>query len=179
VEPPDGDPLRLVAPEEILVAGTGLPFLSEARNRRFVTLDADDPAGRDVFRRLALSADVIITTEAPERMEAMGCGYPSLREERPGIVLPLPLHIRSVRTRCRPPLADSDILCQALSGAPYIVGEPEREGVPPLPHEAPTRLGNWHGDSSRGCGSLRVLAALHFRAETGKGQAVDLSGPSR
>jgi len=29
VEPPAGDPLRLVAPEEILVAGTGLPFLSE------------------------------------------------------------------------------------------------------------------------------------------------------
>src|SRR5512140_611713 len=80
VEPPDGDPLRLVAPEDIRVAGTGLPFLSEARNRRFVTLDADVPAGRDLFRRLALTADVILTTETPERMEAMGCDYPSLRE---------------------------------------------------------------------------------------------------
>ena len=56
VEPPDGDPLRLVAPEGIMVAGTGLPFHSEARIRRFVTLDADDPDGRDVFRRLALSS---------------------------------------------------------------------------------------------------------------------------
>ena len=177
VEPPDGDPLRLVAPEEIRVAGTGLPFLSEARNRRFVTLDADDPAGRVVFRRLALSADVIITTEPPERMEAMGCDYPSLREERPGIVyLSLSTYGAFGPDAVRP-VRDSDILCQALSGAPYIVGEPEREGVPPRPHEAPTRLGNWHGSFIQGLwGAYGVLAALHFRAETGKGQAVDLSG---
>ena len=177
VEPPDGDPLRLVAPEEILVAGTGLPFLSEARNRRFVTLDADDSAGRDVFRRLALSADVIITTEPPERMEAMGCDYPSLREERPGIVYLSLSTYGAFGPDASRPVRDSDILCQALSGAPYIVGEPEREGGAPLPHQAPTRLGNWHGAFVQGLwGAYGVLAALHFRAETGKGQAVDLSG---
>ncbi len=177
VEPPDGDPLRLVAPEEILVAGTGLPFLSEARNRRFVTLDADATAGRDVFRRLALSADVIITTEPPERMEAMGCDYLSLREECPGLVYLSLSTYGAFGPDASRPVRDSDILCQALSGAPYIVGEPEAGDGAPLPHQAPTRLGNWHGAFIQGLwGAYGVLAALHFRAETGKGQAVDLSG---
>ena len=177
VEPPSGDPLRLVVPEEIVVAGTGLPFLSEARNRRFVTLATGDPAGRAVFRRLALSADVILTTEPPEQMEAMGCDYPSLREERPGIVYLSLSTYGSFGPDAARPARDSDILCQALSGGPYIVGEPVREGAAPLPHEAPTRLGNWHGWFVQGLwGAYGVLAALHFRAETGKGQAVDMAG---
>jgi len=176
VEPPDGDPLRLVAPEEILVAGTGLPFLSEARNRRFVTLDADDAAGRDVFRRLALSADVIITTEPPERMEAMGCDYPSLRGERPGIVyLSLSTYGAFGPDAVRP-LRDSDILCQALSGAPYIVGSRNGRVFRPCRTKPRPVSGTGTGDSSRAVGAYGVLAALHFRAETGKGQAVDLSG---
>lgn len=177
VEDPGGDSLRLVDPERILVAGTGLPFLSEARNRRFVTLDVDDPAGRVIFRRLALSVDVFITTEPPERMEALGCDYLSLRGERPGIVYLSLSTYGAFGPDSSRPVRDSDILCQALSGAPYIVGEPEREGVPPRPHESPTRLGNWHGAFVQGLwGAYGVLAALHFRADTGKGQAVDISG---
>lgn len=177
VEPPGGDPLRLVAPEEIRVAGTGLPFLSEARNRRFVTLAAGDPAGSGVLRRLVLASDVIITTEPPDRMEAMGCGYLSLRKEHPGVVYLYLSTYGSFGPDAGRNVRDSDLLCQALSGGPYIVGEPEREGAPPLPHEAPTRLGNWHGWFVQGLwGAYGVLAAIHFRAETGKGQVVDMAG---
>ena len=68
VEPPGGDPLRAVAPEGVTVAGTGLPFLSEARNRRYVTLDAARPEGAALLRRLAESADVIVTSEPPDRL---------------------------------------------------------------------------------------------------------------
>lgn len=177
VEPPGGDPLRRVAPEGIRVEGTGLPFLSEARNRRYVTLAAGDSEGSGVLRRLALASDVIITSEPPGRMEAMACDYPSLRGEHPGIVYLSLSTYGAFGPDASRPVRDSDILCQALSGAPYIVGEPEREGAAPLPHEAPTRLGNWHGGFVQGLwGAYGVLAALHFRAETGKGQAVDLAG---
>ncbi len=177
VEPPGGDPLRLVAPEGILVAGTGLPFLSEARNRRFVSLSVEAPSGKALLRRLALSSDVVITSEPPERMEEMGCGYLSLRKERPGIVHLSLSTYGSYGPDAHRPVRDSDILCQALSGGPYIVGEPEREGIPPQSHESPTRLGNWHGGFIQGLwGAYGVLAALRFRAETGIGQAVDLAG---
>jgi len=165
-----------VAPEGISVAGTGLPFLSEARNRRFVTLSMEDPAGRDVFRRLALRSDVLVTSEPPERMETMGVGYPALRRERPGLVYVCLSTYGIFGPDAGRPVTDSDILCQALSGGPYIVGEPEGEG-PPRPNQSPTRLGNWHGWFAAGAwGAFGALAALHFRAGTGKGQLVDLSG---
>src|SRR5659263_608062 len=126
--------------------------------------------------RRATAASSPSTPTTPPGGTSSGAS-PSLREERPGIVyLSLSTYGAFGPDSVRP-ARDSDILCQALSGAPYIVGEPEREGVPPRPHEAPTRLGNWHGSFAQGLwGAYGVLAALHFRAETGKGQAVDLSG---
>jgi crotonobetainyl-CoA:carnitine CoA-transferase CaiB-like acyl-CoA transferase len=176
VEPPGGDPLRRVAPEGVMIAGTGLPFLSEARNRRYVTLSLGEPAGRDAYRRLALASDVVVTSEPPERMEASGVGYLSLRVDRPGLVYVCLSTYGAFGPDAGRPVKDSDILCQALSGGPYIVGEPEGEG-PPMPHQSPTRLGNWHGWFVQGLwGGFGALAALHFRAETGKGQMVDLSG---
>ncbi|GAB4235519.1 MAG: CoA transferase [Deltaproteobacteria bacterium] len=177
VEPPGGDPLRRVAPEGILVNGTGLPFLSEARNRRFVGIDTEGAPGRGLLRRLALSSDVIVSTEPANRLEAMGCDYLSLRKSRPGIVFLSLSTYGSFGPDAGRPVRDADILCQALSGGPYIVGEPERKGSRPMPHEAPTRLGNWHGSFVQGLwGAYGVLAALRFREETGMGQAVDLSG---
>lgn len=177
VEPPGGDPLRSVAPEGILLHGTGLPFLSEARNRRFVSIDTESDPGRGLLRRLALSSDVVVAAEPAGGMEASGCDYLSLREERPAIVFLALSTYGSFGPDAGRPVRDSDILCQALSGAPYIVGEPEPEGRRPLPHEAPTRLGNWHGSFVQGLwGAFGVLAALRFREETGMGQAIDLAG---
>ncbi len=175
-EPPGGDPARRYAPEGIIIEGTGLPFLSEARNRRFATLSLDEGEGRDIFRRLARGADVIVTSEGVARMDETGVGYAALSGENPGLVF-LALSLYGSFGPCADrPARDSDILCQALSGAPHIIGEPE-EGSPPLPHQAPTRLGNWHGWFTQGLwGAFGVLAALRFRAETGKGQFVDVSG---
>ena len=176
VEPPGGDPLRRVAPEGVSIAGTGLPFLSEARNRRFVTLSLEEPEGRAIFRRLALSSDVLVTSEPPDRMEELGIGYLSLREEGPGLVYVCLSTYGVFGPDAGRPVKDSDILCQALSGGPYIVGEPEGEG-PPQPHQSPTRLGNWHGWFAQGLwAAFGALSALHFRAATGRGQLVDISG---
>jgi crotonobetainyl-CoA:carnitine CoA-transferase CaiB-like acyl-CoA transferase len=177
VEPPGGDPARGYAPGGISIAGTGLPFLSEARNRRFVTLSLENETGREVFRRLARGADVIVTSERAGRMEERGIGYPGLSRDTPGLIFLALSTYGSFGPHAGRPVKDSDILCQALSGAPYIVGEPEGEG-PPQPHQAPTKLGNWHGWVVEGlCGAFGALAALHFRGETGKGQFVDVSGP--
>jgi len=118
VEPPGGDPLRRVAPEGVTIAGTGLPFLSEARNRRFVTLSLEEPEGRALFRRLALSSDVLVTSEPPDRMEELGIGYLSLREEGPGLVYVCLSTYGVFGPDAGRPVKDSDILCQALSGGP-------------------------------------------------------------
>jgi crotonobetainyl-CoA:carnitine CoA-transferase CaiB-like acyl-CoA transferase len=176
LEPPGGDPARSYAPEEISIAGTGLPFLSEARNRRFVTLSLETEEGRLLFRRMARLTDVIVSSEPQETMEDKGIGYAALAREIPGLLFLSLSTYGSFGPHASRAVKDADILCQALSGAPHIVGEPEGDG-PPRPHQAPTRLGNWHGWFIQGLwGAFGILAALHFRAETGKGQFIDVSG---
>lgn len=176
IEPPGGDPARRYTPEGISVEGTGLPFLSEARNRRFVTLALDRPEGREIFRRMAAKADVVVETVGARRMEADGIGYLVLSRAHPGLIwLSLSVY-GSFGPHADRLVKDSDILCQALSGAPHFIGEPEGENGT-LPHQVPTRLGNWHGWFVQGLwGAFGVLAALNHRAATGQGQFVDLSG---
>ncbi len=178
LEPPGGDPARAYAPEGISIGGTGLTFLSEARNRRFATLSTESDEGRGLFRRLAKDSDVIVTSEGSARLEEMGIGYDSLSSENPGLIFMALSLYGSFGPDAGRRVKDSDILCQALSGAPHIVGEPESAGGgAPEPHQSPTRLGNWHGWFVQGLwGAFGALAALNFRAETGKGQFVDVSG---
>ncbi len=176
VEPPGGDPARGCAPEGIAVAGTGLPFLAEARNRRFVTLSVDRPEGRDIFRRLAAASDVVVTTEPERAMEAAGIGYLALRGAVPGIVYLSLSAYGAFGPDAARPVKDADVLCQALSGVPYVTGDPEGEGPDPRT-QVPTKTGNWHGWFAQGLwGACGVLAALNFRADTGRGQFVDVSG---
>lgn len=176
IEPPGGDPARFYNPEGISVEGTGLPFLSEARNRRFVTLALDRPEGREIFRRMAAKADVVVETIGAKRMEEDGVGYLSLSRAHPGLVWLSLSTYGSFGPHAGRPVKDTDILCQALSGAPHIIGEPEGEGGA-LPHQVPTRLGNWHAWFVEGLwGAFGVLAALNHRAATGQGQFVDVSG---
>lgn len=176
VEPPGGDPARLYAPEGISVEGTGLPFLSEARNRRFVTLDLDSPEGREIFRRMAARSDVVVETVGAKRMEEDGVGYLSISRAHPGLIWLALSTYGSFGPHAGRPVKETDLLCQALSGAPNIIGEPEGvEGA--QPHQVPTRLGNWHAWFVEGLwGAFGVLAALNHRAATGRGQFVDVSG---
>jgi crotonobetainyl-CoA:carnitine CoA-transferase CaiB-like acyl-CoA transferase len=177
VEPPGGEALRRVAPGGISRAGTGLPFLSEARNRRFVTLAADRAEGRALFRRLAEGADVIVSSEPERDQDAAGIGYLSLRRDHPRLIYLSLSTYGSFGPDAHRPVRDCDLLCQALSGAPYIVGEPEDGDTAPRPHQAPTRLGNWHGAFVQGLwGAFGVLSALRFREGSGKGQFVDIAG---
>ena len=176
IEPPGGDSARSYAPEGIVAGETGLPFLAEARNRRFVTLALDRPEGREIFRRMAARADVVVETAGAKRMEEDGIGFPSLSRGHPGLVWLSLSTYGSFGPHADRPVRDSDILCQALSGAPNIIGEPEAGGEPAA-HRVPTRLGNWHAWFVAGLwGAFGVLAALHHRAATGRGQFVDVSG---
>ena len=62
VEPPAGDPSRHLGPypDDNPDAGRSLDFLFYNTNKRSITLDLESRSGRDLFRRLAADADVII-----------------------------------------------------------------------------------------------------------------------
>ena len=174
VEPPTGDVARLYSPEGVTHRGTGLAYLVEARNKRHVTLNLHTEQGRLLLVRLARHVDVLIESELPGQMDAWGIGYRQLSVLNPGLIyLAVSTH-GQFGPRAAQVMPDYDITDQALSGVPYVTGEPEGEG--PAESSAPTKQGNWIGwYVGGGFGALSVLAALHWRVVSGRGQFLDLT----
>src|SRR5579885_2701586 len=82
-EPGLGDYGRFMPP---LVNGMSLYFLAMNRNKRSIALNLKTEQGREVFRRLARGADVILESFRPGVLERLGVGYPQLREINPRII---------------------------------------------------------------------------------------------
>lgn len=83
VEPPGGDPMRLMAP----LAGTSSArFLSLNRGKRVEEIDIKDPAGRRAVLELAAGADVFLHNWAPGRARAMGLDHDDLAPLAPRLV---------------------------------------------------------------------------------------------
>ena len=76
-----GDPFRGWG--ERLYSAT---FCSLNRNKKSVTLDIRSDEGRDVCRRLAAEADVLIENHRPGVMARRGLGYDDVRPLNPGII---------------------------------------------------------------------------------------------
>ena len=75
VEPPGGDPSR---------AYEGSRCWN--RSRRSVTLDLDDPIGRDRFMELVVGADVLVESFRPGTMARLGLAYDDLSDRYPRLV---------------------------------------------------------------------------------------------
>ncbi len=75
-DPNGGDYARWMPP---LVAGQGVFFRMNNRNKRSIILNLKDERGQDVLRQLAKDADVLVEGFRPEVMGRFGCGYDDLR----------------------------------------------------------------------------------------------------
>lgn len=175
VEPPGGDPARAFSPEGLRHRDTGLPYLVEGRNKHHVTLNLENPDGRLLLRRLVAQADVLVETFRPGVMDGWGLGYRQLRQLNPGLVYVAISTYGQFGPRAASSIPDHDLTDQALSGVPYITGEPEGpEG--PQPHAVPTRQGSWAAwYIGGGWAAFAALAALTWRAASGQGQLCDIS----
>src|SRR5258706_5200161 len=81
--PKGGDSMRQWPP---LSDGYSENFASLNRNKRSVTLDLKDPAGKARARDLILSADVVIENNRPGVMDRLGLGYADLKARKPHLV---------------------------------------------------------------------------------------------
>src|SRR5260221_4272571 len=77
-EPGSGDYMRWFPP---LVGGQGVIFNSLNRNKRAITLNLKAEAGRELFKALVATADVVVEGNRPGVMDRLGLG----REEPPGV----------------------------------------------------------------------------------------------
>lgn len=162
IEPPAGESTRGMA------GGNGgfRAFDYVNRNKRAIALDLSTPAGADVVRRLAASADVFVENYRPGAMDRMGLGYEALSAINPRLVycsvsgfgLDGPYRERG----------GFDLVTQAMSGIMSFVGE--------VGSEVPCSTAVPISDLNAGVfAAVGVLAALQSRATTGKGQHVETS----
>jgi crotonobetainyl-CoA:carnitine CoA-transferase CaiB-like acyl-CoA transferase len=161
---PGGDDSRRSVPPTI--NGESAAFLMMNRNKRGIALNLKTEAGRSVLLRLVERADVLVENYRRGTMERMGLGYDVLRALNPTLIC---CSISGFGNTG--PYADRggfDLIAQGMSGLMSITGE--GPGRPPVKVGAPVT------DITAGIlACAGILAALHHRASTGRGQMVDTS----
>ncbi|MER7770462.1 CoA transferase [Kitasatospora sp. NPDC096140] len=162
VEPPGGDMTRHYPPTRN--PGMGVLALNLNRNKRSVAIDLKAPGGRDALLALIATADVFITNIRPQALHRLGLGYAELAAVNPGLVYLNAQGFRSDSELGTRPAYDD--IVQAASGLVWL-----NEQVSGVPYFVPTVL------ADKICGLVitqSVLAALHHRDRTGRGQHVEV-----
>ncbi|TAN31647.1 CoA transferase [bacterium] len=163
IENPDGgDQVRAAAP---MIEGEGSAFVRLNRNKRSLALDLKSPAGKDVFRRLVATADVLVENLRPGTMRDLGLDYERLHRINPALI-----YVAASGWGQDGPLKDQpgmDIMAQARSGLMSITGMPDGD---------PVKIGVPVCDLVCALyGALAAVSALHSRRDTGAGQYIDVS----
>jgi succinyl-CoA:(S)-malate CoA-transferase subunit A len=159
-----GDPMRRFGTPTKRHDAT-LAWLSEARNRKSVTIDLRQKEGVQLFLRLIGKSDVLIENFRPGTMEEWGLGWKELSEANPGLVyLRVSGYGQTGPYRRRSGFAH---IAHAFGGLSYLAGFPGE--TPVVPGTAP--LGDY---MSSVYGAIGILLALRHREKTGRGQIVDI-----
>ena len=154
VEPLNGDRTR-----HLLGAGAGF-FPLFNRNKKSIAIDLHHPAGAEVARQLAASADVVAENFKPGTLGKYGLDYAALSQVNERLIfvshkgfLPGPYEQRVAL----------DEVVQMMGGLAYMTGRPGD----------PLRAGSSVNDIMGGMfGAIGALGALIQRGITGKGQEV-------
>lgn len=162
VEPPVGDSTRTMAGAR----GSDSPaFNAVNRGKLGIVLDLTEPKGRDVFIRLARTADIVVENFRPGVMARLGLDYAALCKEHPALIYAS----ISGHGQTGPWAAKGgfDLIAQGLSGLMSVTGNASG---------APVKVGVPLTDLGAGLFALiGILGALHHRGRTGRGQHVDTS----
>jgi crotonobetainyl-CoA:carnitine CoA-transferase CaiB-like acyl-CoA transferase len=146
-------------------AGMGTGFLTQASNKRSITLDLKTEPGREVLRRLVKTADVLVENYRPGAFEALGLGYEAMAELNPKLIYASFSAFGQDGPRGEQTAYDHVI--QATSGIMAMTGTPDVH---------PVMFGSPAIDYATGTmGAFALSAALFQRERTGRGQRVDMA----
>ncbi|MGQ9483105.1 CaiB/BaiF CoA transferase family protein [Chloroflexus sp.] len=162
--PLGGDPMRRFGTATVRHDAT-LAWLSEARNRKSVTIDLRQQEGVALFLKLVAKSDILIENFRPGTMEEWGLSWPVLQATNPGLImLRVSGYGQTGPYRRRSGFAH---IAHAFSGLSYLAGFPGE--TPVLPGTAP--LGDYIASLF---GAIGVLIALRHKEQTGRGQLIDV-----
>src|SRR5438270_262691 len=163
VEPPSGDIARVWGPP--FHGEDSVYFVTLHRNKKSVVLDLKHPEGKEIFFRLAERVDVLVENFRVGTVAKLGIDFPRVQARNPRLVYcSISGFGQDGPYRDR---AAMDLIVQAESGMMSVTGEPGSHGV---------RCGVSIADMAAGMNAaFAILAALHARSRTGRGQFVDVS----
>ena len=151
--------------------GTGEPnhgslsYVQDNRGAKGVTLNLAVEAGRDLFRRLCATADVLLENFRAGTLEKWGLAPDTLREHNPGLVV---VRVSGFgQTGPYSERAGFDRVALGFGGMTYVTGTAEGP---------PVRPGYMVADYSSGLfAAFGAMAALRAREMGGPGQDVDVA----
>jgi len=161
-KPGTGDDSRAFGPH---LHGESAYFMSINRGKKSLTLDLKSEKGREIFLLLIKDADVLVENFKPGVMKKLGLDYDKLK-----IINPKLIYCASSGFGQTGPYSSRpayDLIIQGMGGLMSITGPDASQ---------PTKVGSSIADIFAGVFSvIGILSALYNRAQTGKGQMVDVA----
>ena len=141
-------------------------FNAHGRNKLGITVDLTQPSGMDIFERLVAVSDAFVENNVTETMDKLGISYEMMRKINPRIImLRMPAYGNSGAYR------DHRSLGVHMEG---VIGHTILRGYEDMDQSSSTNV--FAADAAGGAqGAFAMLAALHFRKRTGKGQLIELA----
>lgn len=136
------------------------------RNKKSIGFNLKSEQGREVFYKLAKTADVIVEGFRPGVVNSLGVGYDNIKKINPKVVYCSLSGFGQDGPYSQYPGHDINYI--SIAGVLGMIGEADRPPVAPL-----NLVGDFAGASLQG--AIGILAALLARGKTGKGQYVDIS----
>jgi crotonobetainyl-CoA:carnitine CoA-transferase CaiB-like acyl-CoA transferase len=140
-------------------------FRAWNRNKRSIALDLSYPEAKELFLKLTRISDVVIENFSPRVMQNWGLDYNTLKKVRPDLIM-VSMSAMGQTGPWKNLVAFGPTL-QSLGGLTYLTS---------FSKDTPLGLGYAYADMIAGLyGAAAILAALHYRQQTGCGQYIDLS----
>jgi crotonobetainyl-CoA:carnitine CoA-transferase CaiB-like acyl-CoA transferase len=162
VEGPGGDDTRTWMPPTRDDVSTY--YLGINRNKRSIALDLKDPGDLAAAQELARRADVMIENFRPGGLARFGLDYGTVTASNDTIVY---ASISGFGSGAGAGLPGYDLMVQAISGLMSLTGDPDGSAY---------RAGISVFDVMAGMhATIGILSALHHRAQSGRGQHVEVN----
>jgi crotonobetainyl-CoA:carnitine CoA-transferase CaiB-like acyl-CoA transferase len=165
-DPNDPDQSRSSGTDkELNNAQMGTGFLTQASNKRSITLDLKTEHDREILKRLVATADVFVENYRPGAFDALGLGYEDLSKINPRLIYAS--FSAFGQNGPRGSQTAYDHVIQATSGIMAMTGTKDVH---------PVKFGSPAIDYATGMtGAFALSAALFQREKTGKGQRIDMA----
>ncbi len=165
--PPMGDVTRSLNPFGWFYKEQGPMFMHINTSKYYLALDLHIDWAQQIFKELAAKSDIIEFNLRPGVTNRWNVGYEDIKKVNPGIIYVEKNGFGQWGKYAEQDRPSNDGASQALSGYAWMSSFPNR---PPLKQSI------WICDVFGAMmGEVAVLAALHHKKKTGKGQYIEMS----